>query len=231
MRRAGSIESRLEEGVRRGFGKVVEHIVVSPRIEDHGLSEFELRKKCRAVLNDRGVSGGSMIFHGYSRGKEFLPWKPHYHFLGFVEGGYTCRGCKHKSNCIEGCSGFDVRAWKAFQKDGYYVKVFSKRKKSYYSDKPNVFGTALYQCGHATVQIGIKRSHVVTWFGVCGNRKYGTPKVVSKVTCPLCSGDMVRSVFVGARRIVKDVGDPDYVPIWLFSEFDEEGAPNFIDKV
>jgi len=230
MRRARSIESRLEEGVKRGFGKV-EHIVVSPFVVDHSLSESELRKKCRAVLFDRGISGGSMLFHGYSKGNGCLRWKPHYHFLGFVKDGYHCRGCKHKSNCIEGCNGFDARAWKAFQKDGYYVKVLSERKKSYYSDKPNVFGTALYQAHHATVRIGIGRMHVVTWLGACGNRKYASPKVVSVDKCPICSDEMVRSTFVGSRPIIKDVGHPDYKPFWACAELDENGEPNFIDHV
>jgi len=173
-----------------------------------------------------------MIFHGYSKNRErsALVWRPHYHFLGFVEGGYTCRGCKRKSNCLKDCDGFDARAWKAFQKDGYYVKVLSERKKSYYDDKPNVFGTALYQAHHATVRIGIGRMHVVTWLGVCGNRKYATPKVVSVDKCPICSDEMVRSVFVGERYIVKDVGHPDYKPFWACAEFDEFGEPNFIDK-
>jgi len=62
MRRGRSIESRLEEGVRRGFGKV-EHIVVSPSVADHGLSEYVMRKKCRDALFARGILGGCMIFH------------------------------------------------------------------------------------------------------------------------------------------------------------------------
>jgi len=232
MRRARSITSRLEEGVKRGFGKV-EHIVVSPSVVDHSLSESELRKKCRAVLFDRGISGGEMTFHGYAKNRErtALVWRPHYHFLGFVEGGYDeCRFCYHKSNCLKGCGGFDDRAWQAFQKDGYYVRVFRERKKSFYDDKPNVFGTAFYQAHHATVRIGIGRMHVVTWFGVCGNRKYSAPSVLSVDKCPVCKDEMVRSVFLHPERIVKDVGSPDYKPFWACSEFDEFGEPNFIDK-
>jgi len=231
MRRARSIESRLEEGVRRGFGKV-EHIVVSPSAVDHSLSESELRKKCRAVLFERGILGGQMTFHGYSKNRErtALVWRPHYHFLGFVEGGYDeCRFCYRKSNCLKGCGGFDDRAWQAFQKDGYYVRVFSERRKSYYDDKPNVFGTAFYQLHHATVKIGIGRFHAVTWSGTCGNRKYASPKVVSVDKCPVCTEDMVRSVYVGSRHIVKDVGHPDYKPFWACAEFDENGESNFID--
>ena len=205
---------------------------MSPSVADHGLSEYVMRKKCRDVLFDRGIVGGCMIFHGYSKGKKRLPWKPHYHVLGFVLGGYSrCRNCSRKWHCLKGCGGFDDRAWQAFQRDGYYVKVFAEREKSHYGDKRNIFGTAFYQLHHSTVRLSIKRFHVVTWFGVCGNRKYATPKVKSEVTCPLCGEEMVRSVYVGSRHIVKDVSHPDYEPVLLFNEFGEDGEPNFIDVI
>ena len=44
-----------------------------------------------------------------------------------------------------------------------------------------------------------------------------------------CGGEMVRAVYVGSRRIVKDVGHPDYVPLFVDDEFDENGEPNYID--
>ena len=62
VRGARNIEGRLIEADRRGFGKV-EHIMVSVAVADRGLSEFEMRKKCRYALFDRGVVGGCMIFH------------------------------------------------------------------------------------------------------------------------------------------------------------------------
>jgi len=233
VRGARSITSRLEEGVRRGFGDV-EHVLVSVAVADYGLSESVLRKKCRDVLFDRGITAGSMVFHGYRVDKErdVLAWKPHFHAFAFIEGGYAkCRECPRKWNCLKGCGGFDDRAWQAFQNDGYFVKVFSEREKSRYdSEKNNIFGTAFYSLNHATIRIGIKRFHAVTYFGGCGNRKYATPKVESEDVCVLCSEEMVRSVYVGKRRIVKDVGHPDYVAVELFNEFGEDGEPNFIDK-
>ena len=225
VRRARSIEGRLLEGVNRGFGKA-EHILVSVPVVDYDLSESVLRKKCRDALFDRGVVGGGMIFHGYriSKSREVLVWSPHYHCLGFVEGGYgRCRDCERKWNCLRDCGGFDDRAWQSYENDGYYVKVFAERK--------TVFGTAFYQLNHATIRLGVTRFHAVTWFGSCGNRKYGTPKVSSEVTCPACGDEMVRSVYVGKRHIVKDVGHPDYVPVFPFDEFGEDGEPNFIDHV
>jgi len=94
----------------------------------------------------------------------------------------------------------------------------------------NVFGSVFYALNHATKRIGIRGSHIVTYFGGCGNRKFATPKVESKDVCVLCSEDMVRSVYVGSRRLVKEIGDPDYHAVELMDEFDEFGEPNFIDK-
>ena len=225
VRGARSIEGRLNEGVKRGLGKV-EHGLVSVAVADRNLPESVMRKKCRDVLFDRGVIGGCMIFHGYRRDKKrgVLAWSPHYHVLGFIEGGYSrCRECERKWNCLEGCGGFDDRAWQGFQKDGYFVRVFAERD--------TVFGTAFYQLHHATIRIGIKRFHAVTWFGVCGNRKFKSEKSMAEVVCPACGEEMLRCVYVGKRPIVKDVGNVGYRAVFPFDEFDENGEPNFIDFV
>ena len=231
-RGACNVDARVNTGVKRGLGKV-EHVMVSVSEVDRDLPESVFRKKCRKILLDCGVSG-CMIFHGFRRDKErnVLVWRPHYHVLGFIEGGYArCRDCGRKWDCLKGCGGFDDRAWQTFQKSGYYVKVFAERGKSYYEDKDNIFGTAYYQLNHATIKLGVKRFHAVTWFGVCGNRKFESEKVDVKVTCPLCCDEMGRSVYVGKERIVKDVGHPDYKAVFPMSEFGEDGEPNFIDVV
>ena len=84
---------------------------------------------------------------------------------------------------------------------------------------------------HATIKLGIKRFHVVTWFGVCGNCKYKSQKAMSENVCLACGDDLVRSAYVGKRHIVKDVGHAGYVSVFPFDEFDEDGAPNFIDFI
>ena len=232
VRRARSITSRLEEGVRRGLGKV-EHIVVSPSVAYHGLSEYSLRKKCRDALFDRGVVGACMIFHGFrvDKRRDVLVWSPHYHTFGFVLGGFDrCRRCVHVREDCASCSGFKGKEVRGFRKDGIIVKCLAERETSYVDGKPNIFGSAFYSLNHATVRVGVKRFHVVTWFGVCGNRKYATPKVESKVTCPACGDEMVRSHYVGSRPFVKDVGSPDYEAISLRPKFGENGEPNFIDR-
>jgi len=223
VRGARSIEGRFVKAVRLGFGDV-EHILVSIPVVDYDLPESVLRANCRKALFDRGIIGGTMIFHGFRIDKErdVLVWSPHYHALGFVVGGYSrCRECPRKWNCLRGCGDFDDRAWQGFEKDKYFVKVFPKRK--------TVFGTAFYQLNHATIRLGVVRFHVVTWFGSCGNRKFKSVNVVSEVKCPVCKSVMVRSVYMGKRHIVKDIGHVDYVPWFVDDEFDENGSPNYID--
>jgi len=225
VRGARSIEGRFVEASKRGLGKV-EHVMVSVAIADRDLSEPVMRKKCRVALSDRGVTGGCMIFHGYriDRSRNVLVWSPHYHSLGFIEGGFDrCRGCVHERGDCRSCSGFKGREVRGYEKDGYIVKVFDERK--------TVFGTAHYQLNHATIRIGIKRFHVVTWFGSCGNRKFKSANVDVEVLCPACESVMVKSVYVGKRHIVKDFASADYVPLYIDDEFDEDGEPNYIDVV
>jgi hypothetical protein len=219
VREAHSIAGRFIEADKRGFGEV-EHAFVS--VVDRCLPESVLRVKCRKALFDRGMTGGCMIFHGFRENKvrKVLDWSPHYHFVGYVEGGYGCRGCK--KGCV-GCSGFEARTRECFEKDGCVVRVLDERK--------TVFGTAHYQLHHATIRVGVKRFQSVTWFGVCSYRKFKSEKVRSEVLCPACHDEMVKSVYVGKRHIVKDVGEVGYVPWFVDDEFGEGGEPNYIDVV
>jgi len=137
-----------------------EHIVASVPARDYGLKFKSLRNKVVKILAVRGVVGGVLIFHAFRYNvRQHWYWSPHFHVLGFVSGGYgRCRGCKRKGLDCLGCGGFEGRTRRAFEKDGYIVKVLGKRK--------TVFGTAWYQLNHASVRVGGKRSSVATWFGV-----------------------------------------------------------------
>ena len=173
-------------------------------------TESIAREYADLVVSKKDSSIGDARNQGarYAKG-DVLVWSPHYHVLGYIEGGYNrCRNCKRKWNCLKDCGGFDDRAWQAFLKDGYYVKVLGKRE--------TVFGTAHYQLNHATIRIGIKRFHAVTWFGSCGNRKFKSEELKSEASCPVCGGEMVRAVYVGKRHLIKDVAHPDYEPVLLF---------------
>ena len=205
VREAGNIESRIKEAEKR-FG-LAEHIVVSVPQKDYGLSFEALRLKIVKVLAARGVLGGVLIFHAfrYHRSDEtYLGetahwyWSPHFHVLGFVDGGYSdCRHCsKTTLECLT-CSGFDGRTRRCFEKDGYIVKVLGKRK--------TVFGTAWYQLNHASVKPGVERFHAATWFGTCSYRRLKLKKGdrIKRDVCPICGSDLLRVRYVG-------LGNPAY---------------------
>jgi len=221
-REARSIAGRFVEGDRRGFGQV-EHVMVSLPVGDRDLPESVLREKCRKALFDRGVIGGCLIFHGFreDKSRHVLAWSLHYHALVYIEGGYKCRDCK--KSCVKGCGGFVDRSYRCFEKDGCIVRVLGKRK--------TVVGTSFYQLHHATIRVGIKRFQSVTWFGCCSYRKFKSERLKTENLCPVCSGEMVKSFYVGKRFIVKDVGSPDYVPLFVDDEFGEDDEPNYVDVV
>jgi len=224
VREAQAIVGRLAVAVERGYGEI-EHLTVSVPFEEHGLKEEVLREKCRKALFDR-VVGGCMIFHGYrkDRVRKVLVWSPHYHVLGFISGGFdVCRNCVHNREDCVSCSGFKGREVREFAKDRYLVKVFEKRK--------TPVGTAFYQCHHATIRVGLKRFHAVTWFGVCGNCKLKGKKVKAVAVCPACHSEMVKKVYVGKVFIARDIGDSRYRKMFPMDEFDGFGEANFVDVV
>ena len=222
-REARSIAGRFIEGDKRGFGKV-EHVMVSPSVIDRDLPESVLRVKCRDALFDRGVVGGCMIFHGFREGKDCkaLVWSPHYHVLGYILGGYSCRNCS-SAKCLSCKSGFEAVTRRLNEKDGCVVRVLGERK--------TVVGTAWYQLNHSTIRVGMKRFQSVTWFGSVSYCKFKSEKVKTESLCPACDGEMVKSFYVGKRHIVKDIGSADYVPLFVDDEFDANGEPNFVDVV
>jgi len=224
VRGANHITGRVLKGAELGLGEI-EHVVVSPTVEDRDLSESVLRVKCREALFDSGVVGGCMIFHGFRIGRRhergMLVWSPHYHVLGFVEGGFDrCRHCKG-GDC-RACGGFMGKAYGVYDENGYIVDVKEKRE--------SIFGTGWYQLHHSTIRLGVKRFHVVTWFGNCGNRKFKSLKLAVKCLCRVCDDEMVRSVYVGEDYVEKNVGRVGYRPVFVKPEFGVDGEPNYIDK-
>jgi len=215
VREAGNIERRLKEASKR-FGSV-EHIVASVPVRDYGLKFESLRKKVLDILVARGVVGGTLIFHGarYNLQRHWY-WSPHFHVLGFISGG--CRGCK--KGCLN-CGGFEGRTRRAFEKDGYIVKVFDKRK--------TVFGTAWYQLNHSSLKVGVVRFHIATWFGVCSYRKLKVVVQKPNDSCPICGEELVRLHHLGVRRIVKVKGESGYVPCFYDSIVGADGSPNWCE--
>lgn len=198
IRLAKSIEAHLREASKH-FGQV-EHMMISVPVFDFGLSLEVMRKKVNGLLKKRGIVGGNIILHGgrYANFEEARRkgiaqgwrWGVHFHILGFILGGYSkCRHCERKWNCSAGCSGFDARAWKAFNEDGYYVKVFERRK--------SVFWTLAYELKHAIIKRDSVRPRVSTYFGVCARMKF-TPEV-RKALCPICEEPLVRLRYNGSK--------------------------------
>jgi hypothetical protein len=195
---------RMEERLKKAsvsYG-LVEHIVASVPAELYGLSLEALRKKTVEILSNRGIIGGSMIFHGfrYANRKEAVSkgvpfgwrWSPHFHILGFVGGeGYgRCRTCKG-ADCYA-CGGFEGLTMREHKKDNWIVKVLEKRK--------TVGGTCWYQLNHCSIRRGSKKSHAATWFGVCSYRKLkliNGKDVGTRHTCPICGSELVRVRYLG----------------------------------
>ena len=201
------MEARLKVASNR-LGSPVEHIVASIRSEDYGLSLDMLRKKVVRLLANRGIIGGSMIFHGfrYASRKEAkikgVPfgwrWSPHFHILGFVggEGYVVCRKCKG-GDCYA-CKGFEGVTRRENKKYGWIVKVLDKRK--------TVGGTCWYQLNHCSVRRGSKKSHATTWFGACSYRKMeiinGEKDVGIQHKCPICDSELVHLRYLGEKKLL-----------------------------
>jgi len=199
VREARRIAARLEKASLK-FG-LVEHIVASVPVRDYGLEHSDLRRKVDKILKARGVHGVK-IFHGFRYDYVKLTWyfSPHFHVLGFVLGGYRCRGCKDAVCIGKGnfnrCEGFEAVTRQLWVNDGYIVKVLAKRK--------TVVGTAWYQLNHASIKKGVKRFHVATWFGVCSYRKLKVTIELKKRVCPICGRDLVKLRYCGRDSSVLD---------------------------
>jgi len=200
VREARSIERRLAEASKR-FGQV-EHLMISVPMKDYGMDVKSLRKKVVKLLKERGVVGGCLLLHGgrYTNSKDARlkgiakgwRWSPHLHILGHIFGGYSkCRHCKRKWNCDPLCNGVDARLWKAYQADGYYVRIFGERE--------NVFKTARYLLGHATMKANSTRFQIVTWFGNVSYRKMKVTEEMRKAHCPICQESLLLLRYKGLK--------------------------------
>ena len=199
VREATRMEKRLQDS-SKSYG-LIEHIVASVPVGSYGLSLEDLRKKVVKIMSNRGIIGGSMIFHGfrYANRKESerehvqfgWRWNPHFHVLGFVggDGNGRCRCCKG-ADCYA-CDGFEGLTRRENKKDGWVVKVLEKRK--------TVGRTCWYQLNHCSIRRGSKKSHAATWFGVCSYRKLKLPKEKIHINhkCPICGSELVRVRYLG----------------------------------
>ena len=219
-REAHRIQGRLAEAEKR-FGKA-EHVVVSLCTGDYDMRYEDLRNKVVKILEDRGVIGGCMIFHGFRYNNVRLwYWSPHFHILGVIKGGYTCRNCNHEHEDCRSCSSFHGREMRGFKKDGYIVKVLGARK--------SVYWTAYYQLNHSTIRTNVKRPHACTWFGVCSYRKLKVKVEKRKSLCPICGEELVKLHHFGDRHIVKNTDESGYVGCFVDDLVGSDGLVNWCE--
>jgi len=243
VREAKSATRRIERAsVKYGLA---EHIICStPKFEypmfDEGYSGYlKGRGRLREILDSRGVIGGLEIFHGFrfaSRKESRMKgvpfgwyWSVHWHILGFLVDGYSkCRSCAHNCNTerdhCRACPSFEGRTRRAFDNDGWIVKVLDKRK--------TLIGTIYYQLNHATIISSKRRFHPLTWFGVCAIRVMKLDKADFKENpelCPICQSECIPLTYLGfdKARIVKEV----WIKEFEEQAFDKDGLPVWVPKV
>lgn len=212
VRAAKVVEARLLEAAKTR-GKV-EHVIVSVPVKDYGLEYKVLRAKVLDVARSRGVSGGAVVFHAL-RYNEHRHWYAglHFHILGFISGGYgRCRCCR-KQFCSR-CDGFEGVEYRARMRDGYVVKVASAGE-----ERKSIFGTMVYELGHATYLDGVRNFRMVTYFGSCSYRKLKVVVELPKAVCGICGGELRAVLYSGANahvislkaEVAKSKGSFDFV--------------------
>ena len=239
-------EVRPKKGEKR-FGKM-EHLIFSQPRSDEPLTETpEAERKYRQTklkkaLDERGIMGGSIVFHPLRYAdrdeakKKGVPfgWRysPHYHVAGYIKGGYSrYRGCSHnnyndRERCMA-CEGFDGRIRRANQKDGFIVKVTAERS--------SIWGTVRYQLDHCGVAIEEKGYHNITWFGVVSYRALkldeGDFQEVGyeHKLCPLCQKELIDLRYLGSDfdRLVKEFWVKEFEEPYL----DKDGNPRWAKKI
>lgn len=214
LREAKAIDYRLTECAKL-LGKqtgMVEHFSASiSRAHAKRIGFKAERKLIQRALENRGIIGGCMIHHAFRENKATGFWykSPHWHILGFLEGGYNkCRYCV-KQYCSE-CHGFEWHTKELWKKDGVVVKVCVD-KEGVAAERVSVYQTAKYQLSHASIRTDSKRPQVVTWFGIASYRKMHAKYVPPKAKCPICGQRLVRVRQIGGRYLTIDRDSPDFV--------------------
>lgn len=240
-RQSSDASARLAD-FSKGLGEIL-HISVSPPLAVRYLPLKVVEKMLYKLLKSLGIDGCSVV-HGLRYHDKYealvrgspLGWYDslHFHVLGFIDGGYGhCRNCKYKGLKCDECVGFEGRVRRAFKGNGgWIVKVLGKRK--------TVEGTLAYELGHATVEVGSKRFHVLKWFGRCGYRSLTDEMKASirqRLTiarekfnrCPLCGKGLVKIWRVSAVGFVVDVDKDGYVGRFVEPLFDDCGEACWVE--
>jgi hypothetical protein len=234
---------RIEKASEK-YGKA-EHVIASVPKAEYGMFDkgyegyLQGRAQVQRIIGGRGIIGGGLIFHGFrfANAKEArlkgVPfgwyWSVHWHVVGFLSDGYSmCRKCVHNCEadrdiCRNCRKGFEGRTRRAYDNDGWVVKVAEKRK--------TILGTFYYQLNHSTIIPSKERFHSLTWFGVCGIRALKLDRTEFKENpelCPICGSECVPLRYLGFARAriekefwVKEFEEP---------AFDKDGLPIWVEK-
>jgi len=210
---AKRIAGRLAEASKR-YGSV-EHLSANVPPERYGMDFKAMRAFILKALKRRGVIGGCIIYHGFRENKFTRHWffAPHWHCLGFLQGGYSCRGCSKRAfasrSVCAGCHGFEAHTRECFNVDGTIVKV-AVDDKGEAGERRSVFQSAKYQLSHASIRTDCVRPQVVTWFGTCSYRKLKFVYVSEKPVCAICGGQLRGVRYSGSKHFCVDVDSPDF---------------------
>jgi hypothetical protein len=232
------------EKASKKYGKA-EHIIASVPKSEYGMFDegykvyLQGRARVQKILSSRGVIGGGLIFHGFGfantresriKGVPFgWYWSVHWHVVGFLADRYSmCRDCVHncdsdRAYCQDCRRGFEGRTRRAYESDGWIVKVAEKRK--------TILGTFYYQLNHSTIVPSKERFHSLTWFGVCGIRALKLDRSEFKENpelCPICGSECVPLRYVGSdmTRIAKEF----WVKEFEEPALDKNGFPIWAEK-
>jgi hypothetical protein len=212
-------------------------------IDERG--EAWARAYVRSACEVRGLVGGCLIWHPFRFRNKVPYWSPHYHYDGFIEGGYACRECKFLKRfgkrwyCDapkDSCNGLEVTTRKFYPSDSMIVKVAEERGTREKRVRQSVSGTISYELGHCGIRTDMKRFHPLTWFGVASYRKAKLGKiVVPKNVCPICQHELELLECVGDEAMrLRCYGllpeSPDFRYSWEEDYLDDKGVPTLLLK-
>lgn len=170
-RQAKVSTERIEEYGKNTSRKPI-HLLLSVNPNQYWLSQKELKKRIKKILEIIEFEGGAIVFHPFKFRKSTRTWyhAPHFHIVGF------------------GCRSF---IFKGYGKFGWLVKDMGIRE--------SVFQTFCYLLSHCGIK---KRVHTVSWLGNLSYSKLKVEKEPIVKGCPICGGEFMPIYYDGIHPVV-----------------------------